>query len=185
MDLDWEFADFSVQYTDDVVVRGVLTGGDNLDVMAVSDVDGGSSVSVTSAVQRGSGTSLDVEKKVDEPALPIDELPGEDLYGLRAHLRTPGVEPIYLGSNDFVDRVRQLRANCERLECHTRDAVAGLGQTIDVRKVTDVGAIADAGVMRTPALGIDATLLFQGRVPPVDELMTLLADVLSREGQAG
>lgn len=76
-------------------------------------------------------------------------------------------------------------ANCERLERHTRDAVAGLGQTIDVRKVTDVGAIADAGVMRTPALGIDATLLFQGRVPPVDELMTLLADVLSREGQAG
>ena len=75
-------------------------------------------------------------------------------------------------------------ANCERLERHTREAVAGLGQTVEIRKVTDIRAIADAGIMRTPALGIDATLLFQGRVPPVDELMTLLADVFSREGRA-
>ena len=70
-------------------------------------------------------------------------------------------------------------ANCERLERHTREAVAGLGWKVEVTKVTDIGAIADAGVMRTPALGIDATLLFQGRVPTVDELTTLLADVFS------
>ena len=50
---------------------------------------------------------------------------------------------------------------------------------VEITKVTDIGAIADAGVMRTPALGIDATLLFQGRVPTVDELTTLLADVFS------
>ncbi len=76
-------------------------------------------------------------------------------------------------------------ANCERLERHAREAVAGLGQNIAITKVTDIGAIADAGVMRTPALGIDATLLFQGRVPPVDELVTLLADALTREESAG
>ena len=75
-------------------------------------------------------------------------------------------------------------ANCERLERHAREAVAGLGRKVEITKVTDIGAIAEAGVMRTPALGIDATLLFQGRVPPVDELAKLLADVLSHEAQA-
>ena len=75
-------------------------------------------------------------------------------------------------------------ANCERLERHAREAVAGLGWKVEVTKVTDIGAIADAGILRTPALGIDTTLLFQGRVPPVDELMTLLADVLSRRAEA-
>ena len=72
-------------------------------------------------------------------------------------------------------------ANCERLERHTSEAVAGLGRTVEIRKVTDIGAIADAGVMRTPALGIDDRLLFQGRVPPVEELMTILADALPPE----
>ena len=75
-------------------------------------------------------------------------------------------------------------ANCERLERHAREAVAGLGRKVEITKVTDIGAIAEAGVMRTPALGIDATLLFQGRVPTVDELAKLLADVLSHEAQA-
>jgi small redox-active disulfide protein 2 len=75
-------------------------------------------------------------------------------------------------------------ANCERLERHAREAVSGLGQAIAISKVTDVGAIADAGVMRTPALGIDDTLLFQGRVPPVEELMTMLADALPPEDPA-
>ena len=72
-------------------------------------------------------------------------------------------------------------ANCERLERHTREAVTGLGRTVEIRKVTDIGAIAEAGVMRTPALGVDTTLLFQGRVPPVDELKSLLAEALTRE----
>lgn len=76
-------------------------------------------------------------------------------------------------------------ANCARLERHTREAVAGIGQTIEITKVTDFNAIADAGVMRTPALGIDTTVLVQGRVPPVDELMTLLAEALTREEAGG
>jgi len=58
------------------------------------------------------------------------------------------------------------------------EALRGLGQSVEVRKVTDITDIADAGVMRTPALGIDDRLLFQGRVPVVDELITMLADAL-------
>ena len=68
--------------------------------------------------------------------------------------------------------------NCRRLERNVHEALRGLGQSADVRKVTEVTAIADAGVMRTPALGIDDHLLFQGRVPAVDELIVMLADAL-------
>jgi hypothetical protein len=49
-----------------------------------------------------------------------------------------------------------------------------------ITKVTDLGAITDAGVMRTPALGVGDVLLFQGRVPEVAELMTILADALKQ-----
>jgi small redox-active disulfide protein 2 len=72
-------------------------------------------------------------------------------------------------------------ANCRRLERHVRAALSGLGRTAEVKKITDINDITDAGVMRTPALGIDDTLLFQGRVPETGELMTMLADSLARE----
>jgi len=64
--------------------------------------------------------------------------------------------------------------NCKRLEERTRDALAHAGLTADVRKVEDVVAIAEAGVMRTPALGIDGQLVLQGRVPGVTELEYIL-----------
>lgn len=47
----------------------------------------------------------------------------------------------------------------------------------DVTRVEDVVAVADAGVMRTPALGIDGKLMLQRRVPGVQELATLIAKV--------
>lgn len=68
-------------------------------------------------------------------------------------------------------------ANCKRLEQQTRDALANLGQDAEIRKVEDVIAISDAGVMRTPALGIDGKLVLQGRVPGVQELSTIIAKV--------
>jgi small redox-active disulfide protein 2 len=61
-------------------------------------------------------------------------------------------------------------ANCKRLEQQTREALNNIGLEAEVRKVEDVVAIADAGVMRTPALGIDGQLVLQGRVPAVAEL---------------
>jgi small redox-active disulfide protein 2 len=70
-------------------------------------------------------------------------------------------------------------ANCNRLEQHVHEALRGLGHAAEVRKITDINAITDAGVMRTPALGIDDQLLFQGRVPAVAELTTILADALA------
>jgi small redox-active disulfide protein 2 len=61
-------------------------------------------------------------------------------------------------------------ANCKRLERQTREALATVGLEAEVTKVEDVVAIAEAGVMRTPALGIDGSLVLQGRVPSATEL---------------
>lgn len=67
--------------------------------------------------------------------------------------------------------------NCKRLEQHTREALASLGQDAEITKVEDFMAISEAGVMRTPALGIDGKLVLQGRVPGVKELSTIIAKV--------
>jgi small redox-active disulfide protein 2 len=61
-------------------------------------------------------------------------------------------------------------ANCERLERQTREALANMGHPAEVRRVEDVLAMAEAGVMRTPALAIDGHVVLQGRVPGVTEL---------------
>lgn len=66
--------------------------------------------------------------------------------------------------------------NCKRLEQQTREAIANLGCEAEVTKVVDIVAIAEAGVMRTPALGIDGELVVQGRVPGVQELERLLSE---------
>jgi len=73
-------------------------------------------------------------------------------------------------------------ANCRRLEANTRAALRTLGMEADVAKVEDIPAIAGAGVMRTPALGVDGRLLLQGngrlllqgRVPSAEELSGIL-----------
>ncbi len=68
-------------------------------------------------------------------------------------------------------------ANCENLEKAVRLALAGLGQVgmeATVEKVTDYAAIAGYGVMSTPALVIDDTVVLAGRVPTVAEARELL-----------
>jgi small redox-active disulfide protein 2 len=70
-------------------------------------------------------------------------------------------------------------ANCKRLEQQTRDALANIGLEAAVTKVEDVVAIAEAGVMRTPALGIDGTLVLQGRVPGVTELEHIIKKTMT------
>ena len=65
--------------------------------------------------------------------------------------------------------------NCVRLEANTRDALVALGRTASVGKVTDIGEIVGYGVMRTPGLVVDGTVVVSGRVPSVDEIKRLLA----------
>lgn len=65
--------------------------------------------------------------------------------------------------------------NCKRLAENTEAAARELGIDYRLVKVSDVAAIVGFGVRRTPALVADGRLLVQGRVPGVDELMSLLA----------
>ncbi len=66
-------------------------------------------------------------------------------------------------------------ANCANLERVTREATTELGIDATFEKVTDFGAIAGYGVMRTPGLVVDEKLLMSGRVPTASAVKELLA----------
>ncbi|AEI13194.1 thioredoxin family protein [Cellulomonas gilvus] len=66
-------------------------------------------------------------------------------------------------------------ANCVTLERVTSEAVAELGLDAQVEKVTDYGAIAGYGVMRTPALVVDEEVVLSGRVPTTAQVREILA----------
>ncbi|WP_355662145.1 thioredoxin family protein [Halomonas salifodinae] len=63
---------------------------------------------------------------------------------------------------------------CEQLSANAKAAAAALGIEVEIEKVTDVNAIIDQGVMRTPALGIDGEVVIEGKVASSDELERLL-----------
>lgn len=65
--------------------------------------------------------------------------------------------------------------NCVNLEKVTRAALDELGLTADVIKVTDYADIAAYGIMSTPGLVVDDTVLVSGRVPKTAEIKKMLA----------
>ncbi|WP_313485427.1 thioredoxin family protein [Stutzerimonas kunmingensis] len=65
-------------------------------------------------------------------------------------------------------------AKCQQLSANAEAAARRLGLEFEVEKVTDVNAIIDAGVMRTPALAVDEEIVVEGKVPSSDELERLL-----------
>jgi small redox-active disulfide protein 2 len=66
-------------------------------------------------------------------------------------------------------------ANCANLEKATREAATDLGIEATFEKVTDYALIASYGVMRTPALVVDETLVLSGRVPTTTQVRDILA----------
>lgn len=66
--------------------------------------------------------------------------------------------------------------NCVTLEARTRQALAELGQDAAIEKVTDTAQIIGYGVMSTPGLVVDGTVVVSGRVPSVKQLAELLDD---------
>lgn len=64
--------------------------------------------------------------------------------------------------------------NCDRLQQLVVQAAKEIGLTFTVEKVTDINAIADYGVLRTPALVIDERLVLQGKLPSLMTLKDLL-----------
>ena len=65
-------------------------------------------------------------------------------------------------------------ANCKRLEDLAHQAAVKLGIDADIVKIDDYRQIAGYGVMSTPALVVDETVKFAGRVPSLDEIVAIL-----------
>jgi small redox-active disulfide protein 2 len=55
--------------------------------------------------------------------------------------------------------------NCQHLEANAREAIAMAGVEAEIVKVTDYRAIHAHGVMSTPGLAIDGTVMSTGRIP--------------------
>lgn len=65
-------------------------------------------------------------------------------------------------------------AKCQQLTANAEAAARRLNLEFSLDKVTDVNAIIDAGVMRTPALAVDDEVIVEGKVPSSNELEGLL-----------
>ena len=65
-------------------------------------------------------------------------------------------------------------ANCSKLEALAKQASDQLGLGAEIVKVTDMAEIMGYGVMSTPALVVDEELKFAGRVPKLDEIVSIL-----------
>ena len=63
---------------------------------------------------------------------------------------------------------------CEQLTDNARAAAEALGLSVEIEKVTDMNAIIDKGVMRTPALGVDGEVIIEGKVASAEEIQRLL-----------
>ncbi len=64
--------------------------------------------------------------------------------------------------------------NCKTLEQRARRAAEELGVKAEFEKVTEIDAMIEAGIVRTPGLAIDGKLVSQGRVNTVAEIKTML-----------
>lgn len=74
-------------------------------------------------------------------------------------------------------------ANCQRLTATTEEVVRDLGlDDAEVVKVDDFSKIMAYGVMSTPALAIDGTVVVSGKVPSKAEVSALITTALAAQG---
>ncbi len=64
---------------------------------------------------------------------------------------------------------------CKKLAEVAENAARELGVEYTVEKVSEIHRIAAFGVMMTPALVVDGTVMASGRVPDLDEMKKYLA----------
>lgn len=69
--------------------------------------------------------------------------------------------------------------NCKRLAENAEAAARNLEVPYQLEKVTDIKEMMSYGIRRTPALVVDGKVAVEGRVPPPDELMSVLAQHLA------
>ncbi len=69
--------------------------------------------------------------------------------------------------------------NCQNLAKNASEAAAALGVDATIVKVTDRAEFARYGLLFTPGLVIDEKLVSGGRVPPVAEITSMLANTVA------
>ncbi len=63
---------------------------------------------------------------------------------------------------------------CQKTEAIVRQVLAETGVEAVVEHVTDMQAIAAAGILSTPAVAVDGVMKIKGRVPTAEELRQLI-----------
>jgi len=63
---------------------------------------------------------------------------------------------------------------CKKLAENAEAAAKEIGLDCEIEKITEINEILKFGVMMTPGLAVDGTVKSVGKVPPVEELKTLL-----------
>ncbi len=66
--------------------------------------------------------------------------------------------------------------NCHRLAANASEAATIAGVEAEITHVTDMREIARRGVMSTPGLVIDGTLVSAGRIPSAGDIATWLTE---------
>lgn len=67
---------------------------------------------------------------------------------------------------------------CKQLTANAEAAVKELNIQAEIGKVTDIDKIIEYGVMMTPALAVDGTVVSAGKVLAKDEIKKILAKVV-------
>ncbi len=65
--------------------------------------------------------------------------------------------------------------NCQQLYKHTQEAISKLNYNGSVHKIEDIFLMTKLGIIATPALAINDTLVSQGSVLSVEQIMDLIA----------
>ncbi len=63
---------------------------------------------------------------------------------------------------------------CQQLEANAKEAIAALNLDAEVLHITDPMQIAERGIMKTPALVVNDTLVSQGKVATPEQIKTYL-----------
>ena len=64
---------------------------------------------------------------------------------------------------------------CKQLTANAEAAVKELNIAAEISKVSDIGKIVEYGVMTTPALAVDSTVVSAGKVLSKDEIKKILS----------
>lgn len=65
-------------------------------------------------------------------------------------------------------------AKCNQLSANAEQAAQKKDLSYELEKVTEMNAIIDAGIMRTPALAIDEKIVVEGKVASPVEIQKLI-----------